>query len=121
MAHGVVGHFAAGITLERKGRQGGKERLALRSLRSSFQLRDDQRTANAELALIVSQTLPRGVETFDFVDGVWVSDYRCAIPVAIALRQSLISLSAARLNTLLSVVQLYRALGGGWSGVNRAV
>jgi hypothetical protein len=59
-------------------------------------LRDDQRTANAELALIVSQTLPRGVETFDFVDGVWVSDYRCAIPVAIALRQSLISLSAAR-------------------------
>ena len=59
-------------------------------------LREDQRTANAELALIVSQTLPRGVETFDFIDGVWVSDYRCAIPVAIALRQSLISLSAAR-------------------------
>lgn len=59
-------------------------------------LRDDQRTAKAELALIVSQTLPRGVETFDFIDGVWVSDSRCAIPVAIALRQSLISLSAAR-------------------------
>jgi hypothetical protein len=59
-------------------------------------LRDDQRTAKAELALIVSQTLPRGVETFDFIDGVWVSDSRCAIPVAIALRQSLISLSVAR-------------------------
>lgn len=59
-------------------------------------LRDDQRAANAEIALIVSQALPRGVETFDLIDGVWVSDSRCAIPVAIALRQSLISLSAAR-------------------------
>jgi hypothetical protein len=47
-------------------------------------LRDDQRTAKAELALIVSQTLPRGVETFDFMDGIWVSDSRCAIPVAIS-------------------------------------
>jgi len=59
-------------------------------------LRDDQRAAKAELALIVSQTLPRGVETFDFIDGVWVSDSRCAIPVAMALRQSLVALSAAR-------------------------
>jgi hypothetical protein len=59
-------------------------------------LRDDQRAAKAELALMVSQTLPRGVETFDFIDGVWVSASRCAIPMAIALRQSLISLSAAR-------------------------
>jgi hypothetical protein len=59
-------------------------------------LRDDQRAAKAELALIVSQTLPRGVDAFDFIDGVWVSDSRCALPVAIALRQSLISLSAAR-------------------------
>ena len=30
------------------------------------------------------------------IDGVWVSDSRCAIPVAIALRQSLIALSVAR-------------------------
>jgi hypothetical protein len=59
-------------------------------------LRDDQRAAKAELALIVSKTLPRGIEAFDFIEGVWVSDSRCAIPVAIALRQSLISLSAAR-------------------------
>jgi hypothetical protein len=59
-------------------------------------LRDDQRAAKAELAMIVSQVLPRGVAAFDFVDGVWVSDFRCAMPVAIALRQSLIGLSMAR-------------------------
>lgn len=59
-------------------------------------LRDDQRTAKAEIALIVSQALPKGVEAFDFIDGVWVTESRCAIPVAMALRQSLIDLSAAR-------------------------
>jgi hypothetical protein len=59
-------------------------------------LRDDQRKAKADVALIVSNTLPRGVHTFDYVDGVWVTEARCAIPVAIALRQSLMELSATR-------------------------
>jgi hypothetical protein len=59
-------------------------------------LRDDQRAARADLALMVSNALPRGVETFDLIEGVWVTDTRCAVPVAIALRQSLIELSAAR-------------------------
>lgn len=40
--------------------------------------------------------LPKGVHTFDHIDGVWVTEARCAIPVAIALRQSLIELAAAR-------------------------
>jgi hypothetical protein len=59
-------------------------------------LRDDQRTAKAEIALLVTQALPKGIEAFDFIDGVWVTESRCAIPVAIALRQSLIELSNAR-------------------------
>jgi hypothetical protein len=48
-------------------------------------LRDDQRAAKAELALIVSHALPRGVQAFDFIDGIWVTDPTCAMPVAIAL------------------------------------
>jgi len=59
-------------------------------------LRDDQRAAKAEIALLVSQVLPKGVEAFDFIDGVWVTESRCAIPVAIALRQSLVELATAR-------------------------
>jgi hypothetical protein len=59
-------------------------------------LRDDQRAAKAEIALLVSQVLPKGVEAFDFIDGVWVTESRCAIPVALALRQSLIELATAR-------------------------
>jgi len=60
-------------------------------------LRDDQRAAKAEIALIVSSTLPKSVETFDLVDGVWVTDPRFAMPLAIALRQSLIELAGSRL------------------------
>ncbi len=59
-------------------------------------LRDDQRAANAEFALLVSQVLPKGVVAFDRIEGVWVTESLCAIPVAIALRQSLIDLSTAR-------------------------
>ena len=59
-------------------------------------LRDDQRTAKAEIAIIVSRVLPAGVETFDFIDGVWVASMACALPVAMALRQSLIELATAR-------------------------
>jgi hypothetical protein len=59
-------------------------------------LRDDQRTAKAEIALIVSSALPKQVESFDLVDGVWVSEPRFAIPLAIALRQSLIELASSR-------------------------
>lgn len=59
-------------------------------------LRDDQRAARAELAVIVTQVLPKGVETFDFVEGVWVTSPRTVVPVTIALRQSLIELAAAR-------------------------
>jgi hypothetical protein len=59
-------------------------------------LRDDQRAAKAEVALIVSAALPRGVETFDLVDNVWVSEPRFAIPLAIALRESLINLAGSR-------------------------
>jgi hypothetical protein len=37
-------------------------------------LRDDQRAAKADAALIVSQALPKGLQTFDYIDGVWVAD-----------------------------------------------
>ena len=59
-------------------------------------LREDQRAAKAELAVIVSHTLPKDFDTFDFLDGVWVTSPRYVVPVAIALRHTLIELFAAR-------------------------
>ena len=59
-------------------------------------LREDQRAAKADFAVIVTQALPKDVESFDLVDGVWVTCPRTFIPVAVALRQSLLELSLAR-------------------------
>lgn len=59
-------------------------------------LKGDQRAAGADLALIVSQTLPKPIETFDQVDGVWVTGSRCAMAVAGALRESLILMAGVK-------------------------
>ena len=60
-------------------------------------LRDDQRRCGADVALIVSQALPKHVEHFDLIDGIWVAHPRCALPVAVALRQGLIDVSSSRM------------------------
>jgi hypothetical protein len=63
-------------------------------------LRNDQRAARADLAVLVSRVLPKEVLGFDFIDGVWVVEPRCAVPVAIALRQSLIEIASVRQTNL---------------------
>jgi len=59
-------------------------------------LREDQRQAKAEIAIIVSQALPKEVETFEFIDGVWVTHPKAALPVAIAMRHTLMEVASAR-------------------------
>ncbi len=59
-------------------------------------LREDQRTAKAEVAVIVSQVLPKDVETFGLVEDVWVAHPRVALPMAMSLRQTLIEVAGAR-------------------------
>jgi hypothetical protein len=59
-------------------------------------LREDQRTARAEIAVLVPQALPKGVEACDVVDGVWVTSRRAALPVATVLRHFLLQVSMAR-------------------------
>lgn len=60
-------------------------------------LREDQRAAKAELAVIVSQALPKGIETFDVIDGVWIAGPRAALPVATILRHTLLEIGMARI------------------------
>ena len=59
-------------------------------------LRDDQRVAKAEFAVIVTAVLPKEVESFDLVDGVWVVQPKAAIPVALMLRHSLVEIAMTR-------------------------
>ena len=59
-------------------------------------LREDQRAAKAEVSVLVSHALPKGVETFDVIDGVWVASPRAALPVATILRHTLLQIGLAR-------------------------
>lgn len=61
-----------------------------------IKLREDQRQAKAEIAIMVSQALPKDVETFEFIDGVWVTHPKSALPVAIAMRHTLMEVASAR-------------------------
>jgi hypothetical protein len=58
--------------------------------------RDDQRLAGAHVGAIISTVLPKGVDTFDRVEGVWVGTMRCALPLAKALRMALIESATAK-------------------------
>lgn len=60
-------------------------------------LRGDQRAAKAEIAIIVSEALPKDVSTFDSIDGVLVVALSSVIPVAMVMRQQLIEVTNARL------------------------
>ena len=59
-------------------------------------LRDDQRASGCEIAVITSQALPDGIESFGVVDGIWVCAPRYAVPLATSLRQTLIEVAGAK-------------------------
>ena len=61
-----------------------------------IKLREDQRQAKAEIAIIVSQALPKEVEAFEFIDGVWVTHPKVALPLAVAMRNTLMEVAGAR-------------------------
>lgn len=56
-------------------------------------LKDDQRAIKADLAVIVSAVLPDDVKGFIFRDGVWICDIKLIIPLAIAIRINLESIT----------------------------
>ncbi len=59
-------------------------------------LRKDQRSAKAEISVLVSQTLPKNVESFSYVDGIWVTALQYAFPLVISLRQTLIEVANSK-------------------------
>ena len=60
-------------------------------------LRQDQRAAKADIAVIVSQAMPKGVKHFELIDGVYVVSPQCVRPVAEMLRGLLVEVAGVRL------------------------
>lgn len=59
-------------------------------------LKDDQQEAKADIAVLVSETLPKGLTHFQMVNGVWVSSIPSALSLALALRVVLIQVTRER-------------------------
>lgn len=59
-------------------------------------LKDDQRTAGAEIAVLLTQVLPKDMTAFGLRDGVWVTDYASALSLTAALRQQLEKVALAQ-------------------------
>jgi hypothetical protein len=58
-------------------------------------LKDDQREINADIPVIVSEVLPKGISAFSQIEGVWVTNRALALNVAEVLRGLLIHVSQA--------------------------
>ncbi len=63
-------------------------------------LKDDQREVKAEIAVLVTETLPKGIESFGHIEGVWVTSSLLSIPLASVLRTSLIELAQHKLSSI---------------------
>jgi hypothetical protein len=59
-------------------------------------LREDQRAKTASLAVLVTETLPEGVNLFEHMNNVWVTGFAASMPMAHALRSGLIAEARAR-------------------------
>ena len=59
-------------------------------------LKADQRALHADVAILVSASLPKGVTRFGLVDGVLVCDFASAAGLAAVVRANLLQLSQAR-------------------------
>jgi len=78
-------------------------------------LKDDQRTLRADVAILVTASLPKGCTHFSVVEGVVVTTFACAAPVASLVRAQLLQLTQTR-SAVVSKDQklelLYRYLSG---------
>lgn len=78
-------------------------------------LKDDQREAKADLGIIVSTNLPKGMGHIGCIDGVWVTAFPSAVGLGMALRAGIVQLAQAQ-NALAGKGEkmelLYRYLSG---------
>lgn len=78
-------------------------------------LKDDQRTLRADVAILVTASLPKDCTHFAIVDGVVVTDFACAAAVAALVRAQLLQLAQTRtavVNKDQKLELLYRYLSG---------
>lgn len=62
-------------------------------------IKADQQEASADMGVIMSIALPKGVDNFGLYEGIWVTDYKSAIGLCTAFRETLIRVERERIVT----------------------
>ncbi len=78
-------------------------------------LKDDQTNIKADVVIIATQVLPEGINTFGLRDGVWITEYKYALPLAMALRNQLSEMGRMKQSFVgkdAKMELLYNYLGG---------
>ena len=63
-------------------------------------LKDDQREVKAEIAVIVTEAMPKDVSAFTQIEGVWITNFSLAGSLAEVLRTGLIQVSQTKLSAV---------------------
>lgn len=63
-------------------------------------LKNDQRDVNAEIAVIVTEAFPKGIQQFGQIEGVWITSPLLAGSIAATLRDGLIKINQASLSSV---------------------
>ncbi len=84
--HTNTGHYCGAIIWELK-------RTKVWSKDWLQKLKDDQREVKADIAVIATEALPKEVNSFAFIERVWVTGYHLAPNLAEALRTSLVQVA----------------------------
>lgn len=59
-------------------------------------LKDDQHKAGADVSVLVSMTMPDGVDVFDLMDEIWVTNFRSSVCLCSVLRQMILNVDRQR-------------------------
>jgi hypothetical protein len=120
VAQGIRGADLHQIVLDSRGARSGAILWECKNARHwsdgwIAKLKDDQRTLRADVAILVTASLPKGCTRFTVVDGVVVTDFACAAAVAGLVRTNLLQLAQTRsalVNNDQKLELLHRYLSG---------
>ncbi len=120
IGQGVRGADVHQIVLDARGRKSGAILWECKNARNwsdgwIAKLKQDQRSLHADIAVLVSATLPKGCTRFALMDGVLVTDFASAAGLAAVLRVNLCQLAQTRsaaINKEEKLELLFRYLSG---------
>ena len=120
IGQGVRGADVHQVVIDPRGRKSGAILWECKNTRNwsdgwIAKLKQDQRSLHADVAVLVTATLPKGCTRFALIEGVLVTDFACAAGLAAVLRANLCQLAQTRRAAISkeeSLELLYRYLSG---------